>query len=269
MKGPEDRFEGLDDVAGALDLGRLLALEGSGGDVGDFRDEGFFSPIAGNGRVEIGEEILPAGVVQGAPEEGAEVAAGVDGGEGAVGGAGAFTGLLDGLPGVVVEKHGHRGQAHEGAVAGGEGVCGAAQGVASLLEGREGGADRRADVEAFPGAAEIAFAPPPAVALHLVPGIHTPAGDQALRQAEGHGGVVRPLARLQPEGAAADHVHEGPEGAGGTEFNGRSQGIADGEADETATEAFRLVHMSGSAQFLLRVNVTDEEMPGVACPAAP
>ena len=269
VEGPEGRFEGLDDVAGALDLGRLLALVGSGGDVGDFRDERLLFPAAGIGRVEIGEEIVLGGAVQGTPEEGAEVAAGVDGGDGAMGGAGAFTRLLDGLPGVPVEEHGPRGQAHEGAVAGGEGVRGTAQGVAGLLEGCEGGADRRTDVEALPVAAEVALAPPAVVALHLVFGIHAPAGDQALGQAEGHGRVVGPLARLQAEGAAAGHLRDGPEGAGGAELNGRPQGIADGEADETAAEAFRLVHLSGSAQIPLRVNATDDERSGVACPATP
>ncbi len=83
----------------------------------------------------------------------------------------------------------------------------------------------------------MTLAVPPDVAAQLVGGVETADLDEALGQAERHGGVVGPGARRQPEGAAADQVREGVEGAGRAELHRGAQRVADGQADQRAADA--------------------------------
>jgi hypothetical protein len=76
----------------------------------------------------------------------------------------------------------------------------------------------------------------------LVHWIEAPARDQALGQAEGHGGVVGPLAGLQAEGPAADHVLDGREGAPRLEFQGGAKGITDCQSEDGAPVPVNQVH---------------------------
>src|SRR5512134_1696352 len=149
---------------------------------------------------------------QGPADDPAQEAAGVHALGGAVGGAGALGG--EPFHGIEVgeEVHGDRGQAHDGAVAGRAGVGGAGQRLAGLAVAVQGAGYGAPDVEAPAGAAQVAGLPPAAVALHLVPRVEAPALEQAGAEAQGHGGVVGPLAGGQVERAAAGHAGDGREG---------------------------------------------------------
>ena len=76
--------------------------------------------------------------------------------------------------------------------------------------------------------------PPTHVPAHLVSGVKSAAFRKACREAEGHGGVVGPLAGLQAEWPAAHHVVDGPEAAGRLELQRRAQGIARGQPQKGA-----------------------------------
>ena len=82
--------------------------------------------------------------------------------------------------------------------------------------------------------------PPAQVALALVQRHEATGLDQALGQAQRHGGVVGPLPRAQPEGAAADHVGDRREAARRLELERSAERIADGEAEQRAAHAARL-----------------------------
>lgn len=148
--------------------GWVLFFVGTGGDVVDGRGEGLVAPEVGHGGVVGLEQGLLGLAGEGAEDEGGEVAAGVDGLGGGVGGAGHLGGEVDGLGRVVGKSEGDGCEAHEGAVAGGVGVGAAGIGVAVAVEADEGGADCIADVEALAVAREVAFVEPAAVAAHLV-----------------------------------------------------------------------------------------------------
>jgi hypothetical protein len=89
---------------------------------------------------------------------------------------------------------------------------------------------------------------PADVAVHLVGGIEAVACDEALGEAERHGGVVRPLSRLQAERSVADHVGDRGEGAGIPEFDGGAECVADGEADQGAAEVVAGIGGHGRAR---------------------
>ena len=93
------------------------------------------------------------------------------------------------------------------------------------------------DVKAAAGAAQIAGAIPPAVGVELVERVEPVARDQALGQAQGHAGVVGPLARGEAERAAADHVVDRREAAGPLELQGGADGIPGREAEQAAAVA--------------------------------
>ena len=112
----------------------------------------------------------------------------------------------------------HRGQAHERAVAGGIRVGGAAERFLGALEALQGLPAGNPNVETTPGAAQVAVMVPAQVAFHLIARVEglafgLAAFDQAFGQAQGHRGVIGPLAGLQIERTAASHLFDGGKGA--------------------------------------------------------
>lgn len=241
MEGPEGGFQGLDTITGAADCWRVFSFEGAGGDFGNLRGKRVLPPVAGDGAVMVGQEGIFGFPTDGAADEAAEVTAGIDAGDSAVGRPGAFAGFFNRFFGIIGIEQGHGGQAHEGAVSGGMGACRSAEGIACLQEGGKGRPGRVADIEAGSCAAEVAFLPPTAVALHLVFRVESLAGDEAFGQAKGHGGVIGPLPRLQVEGATADHVGDGLEAPRQFELQRRSQGVSRCQAEEAAAISFDLL----------------------------
>lgn len=237
MEGPEGGFEGLDDVAATFDFWGSFLLEGARCDFVDIWREGILLPVSLDGRVHRREERFFRFAAQSAVKESRVVAARVYGFGGAVGGAGAVGGVLEHGRRLIGEGHGDGGEAHEGAVARAAGGGGAAPGIAGADELFEGVARGIADVEAAARGAEVALFVPAGVALELVNRVEAATFDEALREAERHGRVVGPLAGLQVEGAATDHVGDGLEAAGGLEFQGGAHGIADGKTEEAAEVA--------------------------------
>jgi hypothetical protein len=70
------------------------------------------------------------------------------------------------------------------------------------------------------------LAPPAHEAVHLVGWVEATGLDQALGHAQGHGGVVGPLAGLESERSPADHVCNGFKGSWWIELQRRAQGVA-------------------------------------------
>ena len=88
--------------------------------------------------------------------------------------------------------------------------------------------------------------PPAYVALHLIACIEAFAFDQTFGEAEGHGGIIGPLAGLETPAAAADHVRDGREAAGRLELEGGADRIAYSQADERAAN----IRLAGSCLML-------------------
>ena len=125
-----------------------------------------------------------------------------------MGGFGLLGSVADGVGRLVLKIQHHRGQAHDAAVARIVGVrraCAGGAGFAVALQRIRSGS---ANIKTPAGAGHIAFVVPVQVAVELV--VHVkPVLDQAGCQAQGHAGVVRPLAGLQLKGAATAHVADG------------------------------------------------------------
>jgi hypothetical protein len=117
----------------------------------------------------------------------------------------------------------------------------AAEGIAGRLVAAQGRAHGASNIEAGTVAAEIAELRPTAIAVHLIDGVEALPHDQAGGQAEGHGGVVGPLPRLQLEWTAADDVREQREAAARREFHGRADGVADGQPEQAAAKTVEFV----------------------------
>ncbi len=81
----------------------------------------------------------------------------------------------------------------------------------------------------------MSLSPPATVAPHLICGIEAGTFDQTFCQAKGHGCVVCPLARLQPEWTATYHIGERRKATRLGKFDRRPNGIANGQSEE-ATE---------------------------------
>ncbi|MNE53178.1 hypothetical protein D3C80_1478890 [compost metagenome] len=75
----------------------------------------------------------------------------------------------------------------------------------------------------------MALAEPIQVPPHLVGGIKALLFQQAFRQTECHGRVIRPLSRLQPEYPASDHILHKRKGAGSLELHRGSERIPSGQ----------------------------------------
>ncbi len=97
----------------------------------------------------------------------------------------------------------------------------------------------------------MTFLPPADVPFHLILGIESPAFDETLGEAEGHGCVVGPLARLEVEGTAADHVGDGLEAARRLELQTGSQGVADGKPEQAAAVSFELFYTVRHAAIIV------------------
>ena len=83
---------------------------------------------------------------------------------------------------------------------------------------------------------------PQHVAAQLVLEVELASVEQRLGEAQRHRGVVGPLARLQAERAAADHVVDRLEGARRAELERRADGVAAREAEQRADGAVERVH---------------------------
>jgi len=90
------------------------------------------------------------------------------------------------------------------------------------------------DVEHATVAAKVAMLGPLRVSLQLVNGIEPAFLHQTLRQAKRHRGIVSPLAGLEVEGTATDHVSKFFEGTRGFEFESGSDGVSNCEAEQCA-----------------------------------
>ena len=112
-------------------------------------------------------------------------------------------------------------------------IGGATVGIARGREAFKRGADGVADVEALAGAAEVALAKPLRVPTHLVLGVEALPFDQAGRQAQRHRRVIGPLAGFEAERPAADHVGQRLKGPARLELDGRADGVAHRQAEET------------------------------------
>ena len=149
---------------------------------------------------------------------------------------------VDGAHRVSGEVHRYRRQPHDAAIAGGTRLVGTRAGFAIEFEAAQRRRHGVADVETTAGDAHVALVAPAQIAAHLISGIEAVACEQALRQAEGHGGVVGPLPRREAKGAATDHVRQRGETPGRLELQRRAQRIADGETEQTAAVAVLIKH---------------------------
>ena len=80
----------------------------------------------------------------------------------------------------------------------------------------------------------MTLAPPAAVPLHLVASIEATALNQAFGQAERHRCIVGPLARLEVEWPASDHIYDGLESAFGPKLHRRAHRVSNCESSEAA-----------------------------------
>jgi hypothetical protein len=160
-------------------------------------------------------------------------------------------------PGVAGKGQWDGRQAQQGAIAPGTGISVSGERVPIALEAPQGRRDAVADVEADPGAAPLAVPVPAQITAHLVRGVEAPADHQALRQAQGHGGVFCPLTGVEAEGPAAHQVPDRLKGAGQLELQGRPQGWWNGAA-VTLREAAMLLDANWEA-------LPSEQIPAHAC----
>src|SRR5690349_423599 len=150
---------------------------------------------------------------------------------------------------VAVIEHRHRREPHQRSVAGRARVGRTREWILRVGEVVERLARRVADVEAFAGRAQMAVVIPVEVAVHLVDGIESVAMEQAVREAQRHRGVVGPLAGLETERPAADHVGERLESSARLELDRRADGITAGEAEQAAAEAIESRNFSHAPEF--------------------
>jgi len=163
----------------------------------------------------------------------------------------AFTGFLNCLPGVAGIEHGHGSQTHEGTISGAVRIGGTTDGIPCFQKGGKGGPGGAADIETCPCAAQVSFLPPAHITFHLIFRIESPTFNQAFGKAEGHGGIIGPLAGLEVERAAADHVGDGREAPRRFELQSCSQGVADGEPEEAAPISFELFYVVRHAAVIV------------------
>lgn len=123
-------------------------------------------------------------------------------------GTGTFSGVVEYGRDIRAIEHGDWGQPHNGTVSRAVWVGGAAKGVAIAFKGVQRGAHGDANVKATAVAAHIAMIHPVTIPLHLVGGVKPPALHQTMRQAQRHGGIVRPLPGFQPKRPAAHHIRQ-------------------------------------------------------------
>jgi len=231
----------MNDVTGAADLSAGFRFERPSGDGVDAHGERVAIPETGD-RSEAGsEELFFRCAPDRANHERCKVSAGIDGFRSRVRGSGTKGCVFDGALRIVCEIERDRSEAHERSVAGRAGVRASA--VREILGGcavlseppfvpLQRALRRAADIKEASGAAEVSLPVPEKVAPHLIVGVEPAALHETLGQAEGHRGVIRPLAGFQLEWATASHVRDGTEGIAGLELDGCSDGVAAGQADE-------------------------------------
>ena len=157
----------------------------------------------------------------------------------------------DGLLGRLQVMNGDRRQAHDGAVACAVRAARARRRVAGAPETLERRRGCHADVEAPPVARHVPLIMPAHVALHLVMQVKA-VFEQAGRQAQGHAGVVDPLAGKQLERASADHVGQRRKRAARLEFDRCADGVPHGQAQQGAAGAVKPVLRPGLISSLGR-----------------
>jgi hypothetical protein len=94
-----------------------------------------------------------------------------------------------------------------------------------------------ANVKALTCTAQIAILVPIPVAIHLVYRIKAVLGDQACRQTQCHGGVVRPLTRFQAEGATTNQIHDWWKRAARLELDRCTDSVADGKPKKATAKS--------------------------------
>ena len=153
---------------------------------------------------------------QGTDQQPSEVTARVDRFQGSVRRPRTLRRPVDGFLWVSGEEHGHRCESHQRTVSCGSGMVRSREGVTRSVEPHERVERGIADVEAIARGRKVALVVPAHVASHLVRSVESTALDQALREAERHRCVVRPLAGFQTEGTSAHHIFDGFETSDGT-----------------------------------------------------
>ena len=146
-----------------------------------------------------------------------------------MGGAGRFAGEAGGALDVGMIKHCDRSKSHDRAVTCRSSMRETAVGVARLLIPSKCRRHRVPDVKTPPVAAQVSIIGPTDVPIHLVSWIEAALFNEAGRQAQGHGRVVRPFPGLEVEWASTDHVRDRFERAWLFELDCCAYRIADGE----------------------------------------
>src|SRR5262249_9172317 len=111
---------------------------------------------------------------------------------------------------------------------------------------------------------------PTDVAAELIDRVEPAPLDEALGQAEGHRGVVGPLAGLEAERAAAADVVDRGEGPRGAKFQGRAERVAGGKPEERTPQATDPGHRCKPGEFgeRARSTTTGGEGPVRSAPSA-
>lgn len=114
--------------------------------------------------------------------------------------------------------HRHRRQPHQRTIPSRARIGAAAEGRAAIQIALQRLAHGRTDIEAGTGTAELTVLVPIAIAVHLIGRVEALPMQQAMRQAQGHRGVVGPLPGPQGKRAAAVRVVDRREAARRAEF---------------------------------------------------
>ena len=112
-------------------------------------------------------------------------------------------------------EHRHRREPHDRTIARRMRIDRTRDRVARLTVSAQSGRDGATDVKTAAVAAEVAFLPPAAIAVHLVFWIEAVLFQKAGGETKGHRSIIRPLARLESERPASDHVMIGLNEPGG------------------------------------------------------
>lgn len=133
------------------------------------------------------------------------------------------------------KSHWHRSQPHDRAIAAGVlGTIAGGEGVSLRSEFAQRGTSGIADVETTSVHGVRAGFPPLNVTVGLI--IQVPADrTDAVRESQGHAGVVGPFSRFQAVRPAVSVSSNEYEGAGGFELDGSAERIAHGKSDERST----------------------------------
>ena len=90
-----------------------------------------------------------------------------------------------------------------------------------------------ANIEAFAGAAKVAFFFPLAIPLHLIQCIEAIAFDETACETKRHGRVVGPLSGTQVKWSSTNHVGQRFETTSREEFHRSSNSVSDSKSEKT------------------------------------